>query len=68
MRRAHRTPLQTPRAPNLWLESTGSSTTGLAAVMYGRKCIGIDTELKYLDLSVKQFEKLFKQKKLEGWV
>ena len=46
---------------------TGSSTTGLAAAMYGRKFIGIDTEPKYLDLSIKRFEKLFKQKKLEGW-
>jgi DNA modification methylase len=46
---------------------TGSSTTGLAAVMYGRKFIGVDTESKYLDLSIKRFEKLFKQKKLEGW-
>ncbi len=46
---------------------TGSSTTGLAAAMYGRKFIGIDTEPKYLELSIKRFEKLHKQKKLEGW-
>jgi site-specific DNA-methyltransferase (adenine-specific) len=46
---------------------TGSSTTGLAAAMYGRKFIGVDTEPKYLDLSIKRFEKLYKQKKLEGW-
>lgn len=33
---------------------TGSSTTGLAAYQYGRKFIGIDTEKKYLDLSIKR--------------
>ena len=35
---------------------TGSSTTGLAAVVNGRKFIGIDTEKKYLDLSVERFK------------
>lgn len=39
---------------------TGSSTTGLAAVMNGRKFIGIDLEKKYLELSVKRFEELSK--------
>ena len=33
---------------------TGSSTTGLAAFMYGRGFIGIDTEKEYLDLSIKE--------------
>jgi len=37
---------------------TGSSTTGLAAVKYDRKFIGIDTESNYLDLSVKRFKDL----------
>jgi len=37
---------------------TGSSTTGLAAYLFGRKFIGIDTEKKYLDLSIKRFEDL----------
>lgn len=37
---------------------TGSSTTGLAAYLYGRKFIGIDTEKKYLNLSIKRFEEL----------
>ncbi len=37
---------------------TGSSTAGLAAVLYGRKFIGIDTEKKYLELSVKRFENI----------
>jgi len=37
---------------------TGSSTTGLAAYLYGRKFIGIDTERKYLNLSIKRFEEL----------
>lgn len=39
---------------------TGSSTTGLAAIQYGRKFVGIDTEKKYLDLSVKRFKDLIK--------
>ncbi len=37
---------------------TGSSTTGLAAAKHGRKFIGIDTEKKYLDLSVKRYNTL----------
>ena len=39
---------------------TGSSTTGMAAHLYGRKFIGIDTERKYLDLSIKRFKELAK--------
>jgi len=39
---------------------TGSSTTGLAAYLYKRNFIGIDTEKKYLDLSIKRFEELDK--------
>jgi len=42
---------------------TGSSTTGLIAYLYGRKFIGIDTEKKYLDLSIKRFEDLEKNLK-----
>lgn len=37
---------------------TGSSTTGLAAHLYGRKFIGIEIEKQYLDLSVKRFKGL----------
>lgn len=37
---------------------TGSSTTGLAAYLYGRDFIGIDTEKQYLDLSIKRLEEL----------
>jgi len=39
---------------------TGSSTTGLAAYLYGRNFIGIDSEKQYLDLSIKRFEELDK--------
>ncbi len=42
---------------------TGSSTTGLAAYLFGRQFIGIDTEKKYLDLSIKRFEELDKNLK-----
>ena len=36
---------------------TGSSTTGIASeIVGGRKFIGIDTEKKFLDLSIKRFE------------
>ncbi|MDF1518257.1 MAG: site-specific DNA-methyltransferase [Lutibacter sp.] len=41
----------------------GSSTTGLAAYLYGRNFIGIDTEKQYLDLSIKRFEELDKNLK-----
>ena len=37
---------------------TGSSTTGIAAYLFGRNFIGIDTEQKFLDLSIKRFEEL----------
>jgi len=37
---------------------TGSSTTGIAATLNKRKFIGIDTEKKYLDLSIKRFQDL----------
>jgi len=42
---------------------TGSSTTGLATYLLGRKFIGIDNEKKYLDLSIKRFEELDKNLK-----
>lgn len=37
---------------------TGSSTTGLACALNGRKFIGIDMEKKYLDLSIKRYKDL----------
>jgi len=37
---------------------TGSSTTGLACIINNRKFIGIDTERRYLDLSIKRFKEL----------
>lgn len=39
---------------------TGSSTTGLAAILTGCKFIGIDLEKQYLDLSVKRYKHLIK--------
>jgi site-specific DNA-methyltransferase (adenine-specific) len=39
---------------------TGSSTTGLAAIMNKRKFLGVDMEKKYLDLSIKRFSDLKK--------
>jgi site-specific DNA-methyltransferase (adenine-specific) len=39
---------------------TGSSTTGIAAYLNNRKFIGMDTEKKFLDLSIKRFEDLNK--------
>ena len=37
---------------------TGSSTTGIVAIMNDRKFIGIDMEKDYLDLSIKRFKDL----------
>ncbi|MBI5235426.1 MAG: site-specific DNA-methyltransferase [Deltaproteobacteria bacterium] len=37
---------------------TGSSTTGIAAYLLGRRFIGVDTDAKYLDLSIKRFKEL----------
>lgn len=37
---------------------TGSSTTGIASILHNRKFIGIDTERKYLELSIKRYEDL----------
>lgn len=50
----------------------GSSTTGIAATIFGRKYIGIDTEVEYLELSTKRYEELCQKgnnyfiKKIEG--
>jgi len=38
----------------------GSSTTGIAAYLLGRHFIGVDTDPKFLDLSIKRFEELDK--------
>lgn len=42
---------------------TGSSTTGIAAYLFGRKFIGIDLDKKFLDVSIKRFEELDKNLK-----
>ncbi len=42
---------------------TGSSTTGIATYLFGRNFIGIDTDKKFLDLSIKRFEELDKNLK-----
>ena len=42
---------------------TGSSTTGVVCVLNKRKFIGIDTEKKYLDLSIKRFNELIRKQK-----
>lgn len=39
----------------------GSSTTGVAAVLFNRKYVGIDLENEYLNLSVKRLEEVTKQ-------
>jgi len=44
---------------------TGSSTTGIAACLYDRKFVGIDTEKKFLDLSIKRFLDIQKQTRLK---
>lgn len=36
----------------------GSSTTGMAAYFFGRQFIGVDTDSKFLDVSIKRFEEL----------
>jgi len=42
---------------------TGSSTTGIASHFFGRNFIGIDTDAKFLDVSIKRFEELSKNLK-----
>lgn len=37
---------------------TGSSTTGIAAVAYGRKFVGFDLDKSYLDMSIKRFNSI----------
>ena len=37
---------------------TGSSTTGIAAHLFGRKFIGVDLDKQFLDVSIKRFEEL----------
>lgn len=43
---------------------SGSSTTGLACYLAGRKFLGIEIEKSYLDLSVKRFEQVLERKPL----
>ena len=51
--------LSSTRAGDMILDPfTGSSTTGIVARLFGRRFIGVDTEKKYLDLSIKRFEEL----------
>jgi len=38
---------------------TGSSTTGIAAIRYNRRFVGIDNNAEYLELSVKRLEEEF---------
>lgn len=46
---------------------TGSSTTGIASKLVGkRKFIGIDTEKNYLDLSIKRFKELSLKSRKSG--
>lgn len=40
---------------------TGSSTTGIAAVNYGRNFIGIDMDKEYLELSKKRYDEVAKK-------
>lgn len=42
---------------------SGSSTTGVAAILLNRKFVGIDLEYDYLQLSVKRLEETISQKK-----
>ncbi|MFZ2413436.1 MAG: site-specific DNA-methyltransferase [Candidatus Cryosericum sp.] len=37
---------------------TGSSTTGIVSALYGREFIGIDTDLAYLELSVRRYREV----------
>ncbi len=52
----------------------GSSTTGIAASVFGREYIGIDTEQEYLELSKSRYDELVKNgreyyiKKIEGLI
>ncbi len=41
---------------------TGSSTTGIASVLWDRRFIGIDTEEEYLKISCKRYEEAITQK------
>jgi len=58
--------LASTRKGNVILDPfTGSSTTGIAAHLYQRKFIGIDTNKQYLNLSIKRFEDLNNRPKLK---
>jgi site-specific DNA-methyltransferase (adenine-specific) len=43
---------------------TGSGTTGVAAVLLGRKFIGIEREPKYFDIACRRIEQAYKQRPL----
>jgi len=61
-----RTVLASTKKGDLVLDPfTGSSTTGIATYLFGRDFIGIDTDKKFLDLSIKRFEELNKNLSLK---
>ena len=43
---------------------SGSSTTGIAAVLAGRNYIGIESDIEYLKLSVKRYKNAVRQRTL----
>lgn len=61
--------LATTRPGDLILDPfTGSSTTGIAASLLGRKFVGIDTLNKYLNLSVARFNDLNSEGRREEFI
>ena len=51
-----RTVLASTRRGDLVVDPfTGSSTTGIASLLFGRRFIGIDTEKEYLDVSIARY-------------
>ncbi len=63
-----RTILASTRRGELVLDPfTGSSTTGVASLLFGRRFIGIDTESDYLDISVARYnEAISSPEKMAG--
>ncbi|EKD93535.1 MAG: hypothetical protein ACD_28C00128G0001, partial [uncultured bacterium] len=53
----------TPKGAIILDPFTGSSTTGIAAVLQSRNFVGIDTERNYLELSRKRYEVALKNKR-----
>lgn len=62
--------IQASTRPGAWILDpfSGSSTTGIAANLLGRRYLGIDSDKSYLDISISRREELESDKKRAEYI